>query len=113
VEILKWFREAVRRKGPELLPGDWIIHHYTATAHKALLLKQFLAQKSITEMVLPPYFPPLAPKGFWLFPKMSALKGRRFQDSEHIQRDVTAALKAIPQQQFQKCFKHWQHRWAK
>jgi len=26
---------------------------------------------------------------------------------------MTTALKAIPQQEFQKCFQQWQHRWAK
>jgi len=27
VEILKRLREAVRTKGPELRPNDWIFHH--------------------------------------------------------------------------------------
>jgi len=26
---------------------------------------------------------------------------------------VTTALKAIPQQEFQKCFQQWQYHWAK
>jgi len=26
---------------------------------------------------------------------------------------VNTALKAIPQEEFQKCFQLWQHRWAK
>jgi hypothetical protein len=45
VEILKWLYEAVRRKRPELCPKDWILHRDNATAHKALSVKQFLAQK--------------------------------------------------------------------
>jgi hypothetical protein len=32
---------------------------------------------------------------------------------EDIQKNVTRALKAIPQQEFQKCFQQWQHHWAK
>jgi hypothetical protein len=44
-----------------------------------LTVKQFLAQKSVTEMEHLPFFPDLAPNGFWLFPK---IKGRRFQDTE-------------------------------
>jgi len=39
----------------------------------------------------------------------SALKGRRFHDTEDIQINVMMALKAIPQQEFQKCFQQWQH----
>jgi hypothetical protein len=56
-----------------------------ASTHKALSVKQFLAQKSITEMEHPSYSPDLVPNDFWLFPKIkSALKGRRFQDIEDI-----------------------------
>jgi hypothetical protein len=36
----------------------------------------------------------------------------RFQDIEDIQKNVTIALKAFPQQEFQECFQQWQHRWA-
>jgi hypothetical protein len=50
VELPKRLREAVRRKRPELWPNDWILHHNEAPAHKALSVKQLLAQKSITEM---------------------------------------------------------------
>jgi alpha-L-fucosidase len=48
VETLKRLREAVRRKRPELWPNDWSLHHDNAPAHKALSVKEFLAQKSIT-----------------------------------------------------------------
>jgi histone-lysine N-methyltransferase SETMAR len=61
VEVLKRLREAVRRKWPGLWSYDWILHHDNAAAHKALSVKQFLAQKSITEMEHPPYSPDLAP----------------------------------------------------
>jgi hypothetical protein len=45
VEILQWSREAVHRKMPKLWPNNWILHHNNAPAHKALSVKQFLAQK--------------------------------------------------------------------
>jgi hypothetical protein len=49
--------------------------------------------------------PDLAPNDFWLFPKIkSTLKGQMYQDTEDIQTNVTMALKAIPQEEFQKCF---------
>jgi transposase len=79
VEILKRLREAVRRKRPELWPNDWILHYDNAPAHKALSVKKFLAQKSITEMEHPPYSPDLAPNDLWLLLKIkSALKGKKF-----------------------------------
>jgi len=43
----------------------------------------------------------------------SALKERRFHDTENIQINVMMALKAVLQQEFQKCFQQWQHYWAK
>jgi hypothetical protein len=53
MEILKQLHEAVCRKGPELQPNDWILHRDSAPAHKALSVKQFLAQKSIIETECP------------------------------------------------------------
>jgi histone-lysine N-methyltransferase SETMAR len=70
VEIVKQEYVAVRRKRPELWPNDWILHDDNAPAHKALSVKQFMAQKSITEMEHPPYSPDLAPNDFWLLPKL-------------------------------------------
>jgi hypothetical protein len=104
VEILKWLHEAVCRKIPELWSNDLILHHDNAPAHKVLFVKEFLAQKSITEMEHPSCSPDLAPNDFQLFPRIkSALKGQRFQNTEDIQKNVTMALKAVPQQEFQKC----------
>jgi hypothetical protein len=68
VGILKLLREVVNGKRPELWPNVWILHHENAPAHKALSVKQFLAQKSITEVEHIPYFPDLVPNGFWVFP---------------------------------------------
>jgi hypothetical protein len=48
-----------------------------------LSVKQFLAQKSITEIEYPHFSANLALNDFWLFPKIkSVLKGHRFQDTE-------------------------------
>jgi hypothetical protein len=100
-------------KKPELCPNDWILQHDNAPANKVLSVKQFLAQNSITEIKHPPPSPDFAPNDMSLFPKTkSALKGRIFRDTEHIQKNVTTALKDIPEQEFQKRFRQWQHRWA-
>jgi hypothetical protein len=85
--ILKRLHEAVRRERPELWPNDWILHHDSSTANKALSVKQFLDQKPITEMAHPPYSPNLAPNDLLLFPKItSVFEGRRFQDTGDIQK---------------------------
>jgi len=64
VEILKRLHGAAHRKRPELWPSDWILHHDNAPNHKALAVKLYLAQKSITEMENPPHSPHLAPNDF-------------------------------------------------
>jgi histone-lysine N-methyltransferase SETMAR len=85
VEIL--LCEAVCRKRLELRPSNWILHNDNAPAHNTLSVKQFLAQKSITEMEHPPHSPYLAPNDSWLFPKVRfALKGPRFHDIEDMQK---------------------------
>jgi transposase len=63
----------------------------------------------MTVLEHPPYSPDLAPIDFFLFPKIKViLKGRHFGD---IRSNMTAALKAIPQNQFQNCFEVWTRRW--
>jgi hypothetical protein len=59
VEILKRLHEAVCRKRPELCINDWIFHHDNSPT-----IKQFLAQKSITEMEHPTSSHNLAPNDF-------------------------------------------------
>jgi len=74
--------------------------------------EEFLATKQITVLEYPAYSPDLGPNDFFLFPKIKEiLKGRRFDDSDDIRSNTTAALKAIPQNQFQNCFEGWTRRW--
>jgi hypothetical protein len=64
VEILKQLYETVHAKRFLLWPNNWIPHHDNVSAHKALSVKQFVAQKSITEMEHPPCYPNLDLNGF-------------------------------------------------
>ena len=104
LEVLKRLREKVRR--PELFANNsWILHHDNAPAHTALSVGEFLATKQITVLEHPAYLPDLAPSDFFLFPKLKELlKGRHFDDIDDIRSNTTAALNAIPQNQFQNCF---------
>jgi len=70
--------------------------------------EEFLATEQITVLEHPAYSPDLAPSDFFLFPKIKEImKGRHFDD---IRSNTTAALKAIPQTQFQNCFEGWTRR---
>jgi len=71
--------------------------------------EEFLATKQITVLEHPAYSLDLAHSDFFLFPKIKEmLKGRHFDD---IRSNTKAALKAIPQNQFQNCFEGWTRRW--
>jgi hypothetical protein len=77
--------EEVHRERSELRTIAWIFHNNNAPARQGAV-KQFLAQKSITEMEHPPYFPDLTQNGFCLFLKLNcALKELKLQDIEDIQ----------------------------
>jgi hypothetical protein len=72
---------------------------------RALSVMKFLACKQITVLEHLPYSLDLAPNKFFLFPKIKKiLKERHFDDIDDIRINTTAALKAIPQNQFQNCF---------
>ena len=74
--------------------------------------EEFLATKQITVLEHPTNSPDLAPGDFFLFPKIKEiLKGRGFEDIDDIGINTTAALKVIPQNQFQSCFEGWTRRW--
>jgi len=106
LEVLERLREKFRRKLPELFADNsWILHHNNVPAHTALSVREFIATKQITVLEHAVYSPDLAPNDFFLFPKLKEiLKGRNFDDIDTIRINTTAALKAIPQNQFQNCF---------
>ena len=69
-------------------------------------MREFVATKQITVLEHPAYSPDLAPNDFFLFPKINEiLKGRHFDDVNDIRSNSMAALKAIPQNQFEIVFK--------
>jgi len=102
--------EKVRWKRPKLFANNsWILRHNNAPAHTALSVRELLAIKQTTVLEHPAYLPDLAPSNFFLFLKIKEiLKGRHFDD---IRSNTVAALKAIPQNQFQNCFEGWTRRW--
>jgi histone-lysine N-methyltransferase SETMAR len=68
-------------------------------------VRDFLASEQITVLEHPPCSPDLASSDLFLFPKIKEiLKGRHFDNIDDIRSNMMAALKAIPQNQFQNCF---------
>jgi len=74
--------------------------------------EEFLATKQITVLEHPAYSLDLAPSDFFQFPEIKEIfKGRHFDDTDDIRSSTMAALKAIPQNQFQNCFEGWTRCW--
>lgn len=114
-EVLRRLREKMRKKRQNLWrAGDWILHDDNAPCHRALVVREFLAQHKMSTLPHPPYSPDLAPADFFLFPKMKLkLKGRHFDTVEDIQRESRKILNSIPESDFEKAFQKWQKRWDK
>jgi transposase len=109
LEVLKRLREKVRRKRAEIFANNsWILHHDSAPAHTALSVREFLASKQLTVLEHPPYSPDLTLSDIFPVPED---KGKNFDDIDDIRSNTTAALKAIPQNQFQNLFEGWTRRW--
>ena len=98
-----------RQKRPKLFAkNSWILHHDNAPAHTALSVGKFLATKQISVLEHPAYSLDLATQWIFFVP----------EDKGHTERkafcwhwwhrsNMTAALKAIQQNQFQNCFEGW------
>jgi len=86
----------MRRKWPELWRNGWILHQDNVTAHNALSVKQFLANKNITVLEHPPYSANLTPCYFYLFPKIkSVLKGSNFVSAEKVKAKTVEILNTL------------------
>ena len=80
-EILQLLLRSGREKRRELWQDkSWLLHHANAPAHKALTIRQLLAEKNITVLEQPPYSPDLALCDFLFPPKlMGIIKGTCFE----------------------------------
>jgi len=78
----------------------------------ALSVREFLATKQITVLEHPAYSLDLAPSDFFSVPKDKGnIERKVFYNIDDIRINTTAALKVIPQNQFQNCFEGWNRRW--
>ena len=67
-KILPRLRDAVTRKLPE---NNWFLMHDNAPAHRAIIVKNFLARHNITALDHQPYSPDLSPPDNFLSEKSS------------------------------------------
>lgn len=112
VETLKWLRERVPGKRPDLwTANNWIAHFGNTGPHRAFVVRDFLSKNKMTTIEQPLYSPVLSPCEFFLFDKIKdALRGNHLSMIENIKAETTRVLKAIPEKDFQKCFANWKNR---
>ena len=113
-KILRRLICSMHEKKRDLWQNKWVLHHDNAPVHTALSIGEFLAQKNITVLEQPPYFPYLAICGFIFFSKIKwVIKATCFEDVHSIKQVVTAELWRIPKESFQVGMQAWQRRIGK
>ena len=96
VEVLREFRKRFRRKRPVLFKsGLWHFHQDNVPVHNSILVTDYLTKMSIKTIPQPPYSPDLAPRDFWLFPK---LKVCRYETIEEMKEAVTKVIDTLTQE---------------
>lgn len=110
--VLQRLRESVRLKRPTLWNSkSWVLHHDNASSHTSWIVQSFLEKNNMPVFPQPAYSPDLAPCDFFLFPRLkNTLKGKRFETIEEIKQKSKTELKAIPAEEFKKCFYNWKER---
>ncbi len=84
---------------------NFFLLHDNACPHTAMLVQLFLTWKRFTILYHPPY-PDWSHPDYFAFPKLKLdCKVLQFENIESFQRNVTAALKAIPQADFERAMR--------
>lgn len=104
--VMKRLLARIHRVRPEYREnGSWRLLHDNAPAHRSTLVTDFLTKNHILTVNHSPYSPDLAPFDFYLFGKLqTAMKGKRYDDVNHIQKASTNILKMISVEDSKKSF---------
>ena len=115
VMVLKEFRKRFRRKRPALFKsGQWHFHRDNAPVHNSILVTDYLTKMGIKTVPHRPYSPDLAPRDFWLFPKLKEkLRLCRYQTIEEMKEAVTKVIDTLTQEDFHGAFQKLLERYNK
>jgi histone-lysine N-methyltransferase SETMAR len=85
-KVLRHLRENIQLKRPDLWrTKNSILHNDNAPCHRALLVREFLANHNMVSLLRPPYSPDLAPANFHFLKMKVQLIGRCFHTVAKIQ----------------------------
>ena len=104
IQILRRFRESVRRKRPQLWihqRDKFILLQDSASAHTSNLAAEYFHKVDMDLLSHPPYSPDLAPCDFWAFPHLKKIiRGHRFLSLDDLKVEVSRTLRSIPEETF-------------
>ncbi|XP_049516048.1 histone-lysine N-methyltransferase SETMAR-like [Dermacentor silvarum] len=96
-----------------VIADNWKLHHDNAPAYSTFIITDYLVKAGVPTIPQPPYSPDLIPLDFFLFPHLKTpLKGKHFGTVDGIKAACTAALKAIPEEDYRNAFESWKSRWS-
>ncbi len=122
LEIMRRFRDSVRRKRPVMWKGgfdgstdrDFHLHLDNAPAHVSVPSLAFYGENNVQLLSHPAYSPDLAPCDFWAFPTLKAkLRGRCFPNIAALQQEIRALLRRTPKEEFEAAIYDMPVRWSK
>jgi hypothetical protein len=86
-----------------------MLRHDYVPCHTAISMNEGLTQVCFPVVPKLPYSPDLSPCDFLLFSKLKFhLKSSHFENVDNIQNVVTDQLRALPQVDFQHCYREWE-----
>ena len=90
--------------------GLWYFPQDNARIYNSILVTDYFTEMGIKTVLHRPYSPDLAPRDFWLFPK---LKSCRFETIEEIKEAVTKVIDTLTQENFHGAFQKLLERYNK
>ena len=104
--LLCWGFKGVQEEIPSETPalfksGQWHFHQDNTLVYNSILVTDYLTKMGIKTVPQPPYIWDLAPRDFWLFPK---LRGCRYETTEEMKEAVTKVIDTLTQEDFHGAF---------
>ena len=100
--------KALRRKRSGMEIEEIIYHHDNAPSHRAADTLETIDFLGMERLEHAPYSPDLAPMDFALFPRLkSELRGKRFDDLDHLRMSVRTVLGGYEEAWFRDSFNKW------
>ena len=98
----------IEQKRPTTGEKDVLLHHDSASPHKATIVKHYLEELELQVLPHPPYSSDLAPCDFWLLPSLKErLAEMKFYRVQDLAKTVFSELRSIPKEDYAAAMEKW------